>query len=159
MPMALASGSHYCINIINAFLSQDNQNEVQYDFFSSCDLIMYCTHWHHITASTSQKLRKEHQTATFIFLTIKIHVPTTNMTLKCHRYAIYANYLCIYMRQLCQYIYLIWTQCNQQCHHKSWYTSFTLLTCASEQICVSHCICIYQWTTTVVYKDSTLLNI
>ena len=26
------------------------------------------------------------------------------------------------MRQLCQCIYLIWTQCNQQCHHKHWYT-------------------------------------
>ena len=43
------------------------------------------------------------------------------MTLKCHRYSTYANYF-MCTRQPCQCIYLIWTQCNQQCHHKPWNT-------------------------------------
>ena len=29
---------------------------------------------------------------------------------------------CVDIRQLCQYINLIWTHCNQHCHHNHWYT-------------------------------------
>ena len=28
---------------------------------------------------------------------------------------------CVYMRQLCPYMFLIWAHCNQQCYHKHWY--------------------------------------
>ena len=41
---------------------------------------------------------------------------------KCHSNATYDISSCEDMRQLYQYIYLIWTQCNQQCDQKQWYT-------------------------------------
>ena len=66
-------------------------------------LIMYSTCIPNITTHTSEK----QQFATFNYHAISIYVPITNMTLKCHRYATYANYICVHMRQLCQYIYLI----------------------------------------------------
>ena len=28
----------------------------------------------------------------------------------------------VHVRQLCQYIYLIWPQCSQYCHQEHWYT-------------------------------------
>ena len=44
--------------------------------------------------------------------------------------------LCAHMRQLCHYICLISTQCNQQCDQMHWYTLFTLLAYAPKQICL-----------------------
>ena len=58
---------------------------------------------------------------------------------------------CAHMRHLCQYIYFIWTQRNQQSPKALVYIYFTLLTYTHEQICLLHCICMSHYTNTVIY--------
>ena len=59
--------------------------------------------------------------ATFIYHAIAVYGPGTNMPFKYHmshmQISAYTD-----MRQLCQYICLIRTQCNQQCHQELWHT-------------------------------------
>ena len=43
----------------------------------------------------------------------------TSMSLKCYIYIPYVIYRCVmHMRQLCQYICLIWAHCNQRCYQE-----------------------------------------
>ena len=54
------------------------------------------------------------------------------------------QYVHAYSRQICQYIYLIWTHCNQQYDHKhyfiyiSHYWHMPLSICLPYHICMSH---------------------
>ena len=54
------------------------------------------------------------------------------------------------MKQLCQYIFLIWTKCNQ----KQTNIHFTLLAYAPEQMCLWHCTYMIHCTTTVVFIET-----
>ena len=76
----------------------------------STALLLESTYRPQITAHIS---KTKQQSATLIYHAIAIHVPTTNMPLN----ATYANKFMYNIKQLCQYIYLIWAQSNQQCHH------------------------------------------
>ena len=59
------------------------------------------------------------------------------------------------MRQICQYIYLLWTQSNQQCEWISGIHTFTLWAYSPEQIFLPHCTCMSQCTNNVVYLQTT----
>ena len=45
--------------------------------------------------------------------------------------------------QLCQYIYLIWIQSNQECHHKHWYTYISHYWQMSLNKYACHIICVF----------------
>ena len=91
-------------------------------------LILYSTYRPHITAYTNKK------TATFIYHSIAIHVLSTNMPLKCHRYATYTNYfMCTYETTMLVYIPQM-SQCKYSAIH-----TFHIIGICHEHICLSHC--------------------
>ena len=86
----------------------------------------YCTY----------RCKKCHQTSIFIFHVINIHVPTTNMTLKYHRYVIYANYfMCTYETTMSVSIPHM-DSMQSTISPQALVYNFTLLPYAPEQICL-----------------------
>ena len=95
-------------------LYTDKWNDVHHDFLWSCNLITLYTCWPHITEHTRQK---KNLTKLQLLFPCYNHICANNkyvpqMPQICH--------MCTWDN--CQYIYPIWTQCNQQCHNKHWYT-------------------------------------
>ena len=110
-----------------------------------CINIFHCTAtivyiWSHIT---SHKCLKIITTATLIYHVI--------IAFKCHIYATYANYfLCRYQTTMSVYIPHMYS-CNQQCHHKLWYTYISHFgTCQWKKYLSQH-RCMSQYTNNVVY--------
>ena len=78
----------------------------------------------------------------------------------CHRCANnnYATYMlsmkissCVGMRQLCQYTYLIWTDCNINVTRKLVYIHFAILAYTNKEICLSYCTHMSDCISTVPY--------
>ena len=53
--------------------------------------------------------------------------------------------------QLCQYIYLIWTQCNQQCDRKYQYTYISHHWHKPKKLFIWHCPCLSHCMSTILY--------
>ena len=56
---------------------------------------------------------------------------------------------CVDIRQPCQCICLVSTQCNQQCDREDWIHEFHIMDIC--QICVPHCTCMVHCTSITVY--------
>ena len=88
----------HCYNTFHIFGIFPKQICFHITNVSPTALIMFSSYRTHINAHTNKKLH----TATFIYHAITIHVPTTNMHLKCHIYANY--YMCTYETTMSVYI-------------------------------------------------------
>ena len=88
--------------------------------------LLHCTYLSNCTTTVFYKKNvhtsKKEQMSTFIYHASAIYVPTLSIPLKWHIYTKYEISSCADTRQLYQYIYLIWTHCNDQCDQKHWYT-------------------------------------
>ena len=60
---------------------------------------------------------------------------------------------CLDIRELCQYIYLMRTQCNQH-YHQSTGIQFKLLEYAPDHICLPHHTCMSHCTSNIVYMKT-----
>ena len=112
--------------------------------FCSCHLIMLSTCRPHITADTSQNKKNNFYFPCCNYICAKTNISSNAIDMPHMPISLNAG-----MRQLCQYMYLIWTQCNQQCLH--WYTYISHYWHMPRHICLPHCICMPHYTTSVWY--------
>ena len=90
---------------------------------------------------------KIQQTAISASHVTAMHGPETNMSLNMPHIQITS---CAHIVQLCQYQYLIWTHCNQQCNQKLLHTLHITGICPWT-IFLPQCIYMSHYSTTVVY--------